>query len=34
MIAIVKAAFNSHITDLLEASCTDYLQEQAYPFET
>jgi len=34
MIAIVKAAFNSHITDLLEASCADYLQEQAYPFET
>jgi 6,7-dimethyl-8-ribityllumazine synthase len=34
MIAIIKAAFNSHITDLLEASCADYLQEQAYPFET
>jgi 6,7-dimethyl-8-ribityllumazine synthase len=34
MIAIVKATFNSHITDLLEASCTDYLQEQKYPFES
>ena len=34
MIAIVKATFNSHITDLLEASCTDYLQEQNYPFES
>ena len=34
MIAIVKAAFNSHITDLLEASCADYLQEQNYPFES
>lgn len=33
MIAIIKATFNSHITDLLEASCIDYLQEQKYPFE-
>ena len=28
MIAIIKAQFNSHITDLLEAGCTDYLIEQ------
>ena len=28
MIAIIKAKFNSHITDLLEAGCTDYLTEQ------
>ena len=34
MIAIVKATFNSHITDLLEASCADYLKEQDYPFES
>ncbi len=34
MIAIVKATFNSHITDLLEASCVDYLQVQNYPFES
>lgn len=34
MIAIVKATFNSHITDLLEASCKDYLEAQHYPFES
>ncbi|OIR01301.1 6,7-dimethyl-8-ribityllumazine synthase [mine drainage metagenome] len=28
MIAIIKAKFNSHITDLLEAGCTEYLKEQ------
>ena len=32
MIAIVKAQFNSEITDLLEAGCTDYLAEQNIPF--
>ena len=32
MIAIVKAQFNSEITDLLEAGCTDYLTEQNVPF--
>lgn len=32
MIAIVKAQFNSEITDLLEAGCTDYLNEQNIPF--
>jgi 6,7-dimethyl-8-ribityllumazine synthase len=34
MVAIVKAQFNSHITDLLEASCSDYLTEQNMPFVT
>jgi len=33
MIAIVKAQFNSHITDLLAAGCTDYLTEQQMPIE-
>ncbi len=33
MIAIVKATFNSHITDLLEASCVDYLLEQNSQFQ-
>lgn len=33
MIAIIKAQFNSHITDLLEAGCTDFLTEQNLPFE-
>jgi 6,7-dimethyl-8-ribityllumazine synthase len=32
MIAIVKAQFNSHITDLLEAGCEDYLLEKALPY--
>ena len=32
MIAIIKAQFNSHITDLLEAGCTDFLTEQNLPF--
>lgn len=32
MIAIIKAQFNSHITDLLETGCTDYLAEQNLPF--
>ena len=32
MIAIIKAQFNSHITDLLEAGCTDYLTEQKLSF--
>ncbi len=32
MIAIVKAQFNSEITDLLEVGCTDYLTEQNVPF--
>jgi 6,7-dimethyl-8-ribityllumazine synthase len=32
MIAIVKAQFNSEITDLLEVGCTDYLTEQNFPF--
>lgn len=34
MIAIIKATFNSHITDLLEAGCTDYLTEQNIPFSS
>jgi 6,7-dimethyl-8-ribityllumazine synthase len=34
MIAIVKAQFNSHITDLLEVGCTDYLTEQNIPFSS
>jgi 6,7-dimethyl-8-ribityllumazine synthase len=34
MIAIIKAKFNSHITDLLEAGCTDYLTEQNIPFSS
>ena len=34
MIAIVKAQFNSHITDLLLAGCTDYLTEQNLSFTT
>ena len=33
MRAIVKAQFNSEITDLLEAGCTDYLKEQNVPFK-
>lgn len=33
MIAIVKAKFNSHITDLLEAGCTEYLTEQNKSYE-
>lgn len=33
MIAIVKATFNSHITDLLEASCIDYLTESKANFQ-
>lgn len=33
MIAIVKAKFNSHITDLLEAGCTEYLTEQNQSYE-
>ena len=32
MIAIIKAQFNSHITDLLEAGCTDYLTAQNFPY--
>jgi 6,7-dimethyl-8-ribityllumazine synthase len=32
MIAIVKAQFNSEITDLLEAGCVDFLTEQHVPF--
>ena len=32
MIAIIKAKFNSHITDLLEVGCTDYLTEQNMAF--
>ena len=32
MIAIVKAQFNSHITDLLEAGCEDYLVEKALQY--
>jgi 6,7-dimethyl-8-ribityllumazine synthase len=32
MIAIVKAQFNSHITDLLEAGCIDHLTEHNLPF--
>ena len=33
MIAIVKATFNRHITDLLEASCIDYLTEKNIQFQ-
>lgn len=33
MIAIVKAQFNSDITDLLEAGCVDFLSEQHVPFD-
>jgi 6,7-dimethyl-8-ribityllumazine synthase len=33
MIAIVKSKFNNHITDLLEASCVDYLTEKNYLFQ-
>lgn len=33
MIAIVKAQFNSEITDLLEAGCIDYLKEQNVAFK-
>ena len=32
MIAIIKAQFNSHITDLLEAGCTEYLAQHNLPF--
>ncbi len=32
MIAIVKAQFDSEITDMLEVGCTDYLTEQNVPF--
>ena len=32
MIAIIKAQFNSHITDLLEAGCSDYLTAQNLPY--
>lgn len=32
MIAIIKATFNSHITDLLEAGCTEYLTAQNLSF--
>jgi 6,7-dimethyl-8-ribityllumazine synthase len=32
MIAVIKAQFNSHITDLLEAGCIDYLTEQKLPY--
>jgi 6,7-dimethyl-8-ribityllumazine synthase len=32
MIAIIKAAFNIEITDLLEKGCTAYLMEQQMPF--
>ena len=32
MIAIVKAKFNSEITDLLEVGCTDYLKGQKVPY--
>jgi len=32
MIAIIKAQFNNHITDLLEVGCTDYLKEQQLPY--
>jgi 6,7-dimethyl-8-ribityllumazine synthase len=32
MIAIIKADFNSEITDLLEKGCTAYLIEQQLPF--
>ena len=33
MIAIIKAKFNNHITDLLEVSCVDYLTEKNYEFQ-
>lgn len=33
MIAIVTAQFNSHITHLLEAGCTDYLNEKKEQFQ-
>ena len=32
MIAIIKSQFNSYITDLLEAGCTNYLTEHQLPF--
>lgn len=32
MVAIVKAQFNSHITDLLAVSCTDHLVEHNMPY--
>ncbi len=32
MIAIIKAQFNSEITNLLELGCTNYLREQELPF--
>ena len=32
MIAIIKAQFNNHITDLLETGCTDYLTDNDLPF--
>lgn len=32
MIAIVKAQFNSEITDLLEVGCTEHLRELKIPF--
>lgn len=32
MIAIVKAQFNSEITDLLEVGCTEHLTDQNIPF--
>jgi 6,7-dimethyl-8-ribityllumazine synthase len=32
MIAIIKAQFNNHITDLLEAGCTDYLTDNDLQF--
>ncbi len=32
MVAIIKAQFNSHITDLLTASCEDHLTEQKMPY--
>jgi 6,7-dimethyl-8-ribityllumazine synthase len=34
MIAIIKAEFNTPITDLLEVGCTDYLTTQHLPFTT
>ena len=33
MIAIIKAQFNSHITDLLEAGCTEYLAQHNLPLK-
>lgn len=33
MVAIIKAQFNSHITDLLAASCEDHLNEQNMPYK-